>query len=730
MITFTVRWPEDASRVVPLPASNLAHFVAAQPFTLRIGAESWQSLSVDGEAKLELKLAEVTEVTDAEAHWHFADGSTGRTSLVLLPDAGRLEATSLTHGPWSGTHGILSNLRGNAVQARASWGRVESKYDALLAVNFAEEGPGDRRVVMPWLSAVVVLGAQRIELNADAVETFEAREHSLHWVFAVQGLRLEAALWLGDGKAIRVRFTALSPAGKDVQVHLRPALDDRSFHQVTKAFQGAEKRFPESLHAEEKGFRFDLEGGYALLVHGTEEFHAEPAWQYCVPLPEEQQRGLEDTMDVFFPGHFVWHPAANERFDLTAAVDDDDPPVTEGVRRDISRPLPLAMRQSLELYLSARGDALTVIAGYPWFLDWGRDSLIFVRALIADERLQEAGDVLRRFGMFEEKGTLPNLLRGAEVSNRETSDAPLWWVVAAGEWLAANADDVLDLDGRTLRDVILSIVTGYRDGTAGGVKMDPASGLIFSPAHYTWMDTNDPCGTPREGYPIEIQALWIAALRVVQLLAPDSGWTDISDHAKRSLESLYWRASDGWFSDCLHASSGTPASEAVADDHLRPNQWIAFALHVLPDMDKVRSALAATQCLLVPGAARSLAPRPVQHAMPVIRDDGALLNDPHAPYWPRYNGPENLSRKPAYHNGTAWCWQFPLYVESLIYAFGDGCHDLARRLMSASVVPWQHGCAGQLPEILDGDLPHLQRGCGAQAWSVSEWVRVWALLGR
>lgn len=730
MITFTVRWPEDASRVVPLPASNVAHFVAGHPFTLHIGNESWQSQVLDGESRLELRLAEVTDVTNTEARWQFADGSTGRTSLALLPDAARLQAGALTHGPWSGTHGILSNLRGNAVQARASWGRVESKYDALLSVNFAEEGPGDRRVVIPWVSACVVLGSQRIELNADAVETFEAREHSLHWIFAVQGLRLEAALWLGDGKAIRLRFTALTPAGKDVQVLVRPALDDRSFHEVTKAFQGAELRFREALTTEAHGFRFALEEGHTLLVHGSADFIAEPAWQYCVPLPEEVQRGLEDMMDVFFAGHFVWLPARSERFDLTASVDEDAPAVTEGVRREASRPLPLAMRQSLELYLSARGDALTVIAGYPWFLDWGRDSLIFTRALIADGHLQEAGDVLRRFGSFEDRGTLPNLLRGAEVSNRETSDAPLWWVVAAGEWIAAGGDRALDCDGRSLVDVMLSIVTNYRDGTVSGVKMDATSALIFSPPHFTWMDTNDPCGTPREGYPIEIQALWIAALRTLQIYVQNNSWTDLMDRAVQSVESLYWRKADGWFADCLHASAGVPASAAVADDHLRPNQWLAFALNVVRDMDKVRHALTATQCLIVPGAARSLAPRAVQVPLPVIRGDGKQLNDPLFPYWPRYTGPENLSRKPAYHNGTAWCWQFPLYAEAMTYAYGDACHDQARRLMSASVVPWQNGCVGQLPEILDGDLPHLQRGCGAQAWSVSEWVRVWSQLTR
>jgi len=729
MMVFTIRWPEDASRVVPLPVLTPCRFIATQSFRLRVGGVEWQSHPCDDGWSVEHSFDDLSDAVEMDAHWSFSNGTLGRSTIALLPDAGHLPSHSLIRGPWAGAHGILSNLRGNAVQARASWGHADSKYDALLSVNFSEAGPGDRRVVLPWVSAFVVLGAQRIELNADAVETFESREHALHWTFALQGLRLGAALWLGDGKAIRLRFTALTQASTDVEVHLRPALDDRSFHHVTKAFMGAEESFPAAVRAEAQGFYFGLSEGHELHVRATGPFVAKPEWRYCVALAEETQRGLEDMTDVFFPGHFVWHPASSECFDLMGTVDGDEVPVTEGVVRSESRPLPEAMRQSMQLYLSERGDALTVIAGYPWFLDWGRDSLIYVRALIADGRLNEAGEVLRRFGCFEEGGTLPNLLRGAEVSNRETSDAPLWWVVAAGEWLERGGDPDTDCDGRTMRDVMHSIVCHYRDGTEGGVKMDEASGLIFSPAHFTWMDTDNPCGTPREGYPIEIQALWIAALRVLQVYAPDAVWQDMITKTASGIEQYYWRAADGWFSDCLHAPRGTSACDAVADDHLRPNQWLAFALGAITDLEKVRSALLASQCLLIPGAARSLAPRAVQYQLPVIRAD-KLLNDPTRPYWPRYNGPEDVSRKPAYHNGTAWGWQFPLFAEAMLLAWGEEARPTTRRLLSASVLPWRNGCVGQLPEIVDGDLPHLQRGCGAQAWSVSEWLRVWALLDR
>ena len=150
-----------------------------------------------------------------------------------------------------------------------------------------------------------------------------------------------------------------------------------------------------------------------------------------------------------------------------------------------------------------RRDALkTVIAGYPWFLDWGRDTLIVLRGLIADGRHDDALEILREFGRFEERGTLPNIIHGNTVGNRDTSDAPLWFCVAAGDLMEAMGDrKVLDVacGSRTLREVLVSILTYYRDGTPNGIHMDPASGLIYSPSHFTWMDTNYPAATPREG---------------------------------------------------------------------------------------------------------------------------------------------------------------------------------------------------------------------------------------
>lgn len=149
----------------------------------------------------------------------------------------------------------------------------------------------------------------------------------------------------------------------------------------------------------------------------------------------------------------------------------------------------------------------TIIAGYPWFLDWGRDTLIALRGLVKGEFETEAAAIIRQFACFEKDGTIPNVIRGLDDRNRDTSDAPLYLIVAARDYTEHHSNRILDAScgGRKLRDVLRSIVEHYRAGTPNGIVMDEESGLIFSPPHFTWMDTNFPAGTPREGYPIEIQ---------------------------------------------------------------------------------------------------------------------------------------------------------------------------------------------------------------------------------
>jgi glycogen debranching enzyme len=403
--------------------------------------------------------------------------------------------------------------------------------------------------------------------------------------------------------------------------------------------------------------------------------------------------------------------------------------------------------QALPAYVVRRNATRSVIAGYPWFLDWGRDSLIAARGLLAAGMVREIRDLLLTFGRFESQGTLPNSIHGEDASNRDTSDAPLWFGIVCEELYAAEDPSVpgsvplyetpVDATGRTVAQVLRSIACGYLAGTPNGIRVDAASGLVWSPSHFTWMDTNHPAGTPREGYPVEIQALWIRLLRHLARLKAEpwdgrgESWSDLAKRAEDNFHRYFWLEDCGWYADVLLAPAGQPARTAPQSNALRSNTLLVITLgidqHPAAARRARRTVDAVARLLVVPGALRSLAPLPVIPPLPIHAHHGGLLNDPDHPYWPRYEGDEDTRRKPAYHNGTAWTWTFPGFCEALIRANpGDPRARAAARSCLASVDTLLAGnCEGHLPEITDGDTPHTQRGCDAQAWGMTEVLRVW-----
>ena len=365
-------------------------------------------------------------------------------------------------------------------------------------------------------------------------------------------------------------------------------------------------------------------------------------------------------------------------------------------------------------------------------MDWGRDSLICARGLLAAGLVDEVRQLLLTFAKFEKDGTLPNTIHGSDVSNRDTSDASLWFAVACEELADKRFFDTRVDSTRTLRDVLASIAENYSKGTPNGIRMDADSALIWSPSHFTWMDTNYPAGTPREGYPVEIQVLWIRLLRLLEKISGNSDekkWQELAGHATASFNKLFWLEDKGWFADVLLAKPRVIARDATPDDALRSNGLFAVSLGLVTGERARRCVEAAQKYLVVPGGLRSLAPLPVSVPLPIYRD-GQLLNNPVEPYWPRYEGDEDTRRKPAYHNGTAWTWTLPAFCEALARAwdFSPAAVAAAKSYLGSAETLLNAGCLGQIPEILDGDAPHLQRGCDAQAWGVTETLRVWKLL--
>jgi glycogen debranching enzyme len=246
------------------------------------------------------------------------------------------------------------------------------------------------------------------------------------------------------------------------------------------------------------------------------------------------------------------------------------------------------------------------------------------------------------------------------------------------------------------------------------------------------MDTNHPAGTPREGYPVEIQALWIRLLHQLEKISGGDDrekWRVLAERATDSLETLFWLEDKGWLADVLLAKPGIAARAAIPDDALRSNGLFAVSLGLVTGERAKRCVESALKFLVVPGALRSLAPLPVSVPLPIYHH-GQLLNNPIEPYCPRYEGDEDTRRKPAYHNGTAWTWTFPVFCEALARAwdFTPEAVAAAKAYLGSMEQLMNEGCLGQIPEILDGDAPHTQRGCDAQAWGATEALRVWKLL--
>ena len=637
-------------------------------------------------------------------------------------------------------------------------GRVNSKYDCVLGANLNPDFPVDRHVFVKRLRVWVNADGFLSPLDFKSLASFEIGPPAV-WNFVASA---------GDGRTVEIELRAEMvegenttvfqfsrptderatgkqlPAGTDVRLTVRFDIEDRNFHWETKRTGGADFHFSSDTHPLGKkiGFEFKPAPDRQLRVFcDAGAYHPQPEWSENISHPVEQTRGQTGSGDAYSPGWFELPLAKGANVTLVATAEterrspdrrDEQPAQLNYAEQEFGVPFATQLLRAAKQFVVRRGEGKTVIAGYPWFLDWGRDSLICARGLLAAGLVDEVGQLLLTFAKFEKDGTLPNTIHGSDVSNRDTSDASLWFAVACEELADKRFFDTRVDSTRTLRDVLASIAENYSKGTPNGIRMDADSALIWSPSHFTWMDTNYPAGTPREGYPVEIQVLWIRLLRLLEKISGNSDekkWQELAGHATASFNKLFWLEDKGWFADVLLAKPRVIARDATPDDALRSNGLFAVSLGLVTGERAKRCVEAAAKYLVVPGGLRSLAPLPVSVPLPIYRD-GQLLNNPVEPYWPRYEGDEDTRRKPAYHNGTAWTWTLPAFCEALARAweFSPAAVAAAKSYLGSAETLLNAGCLGQIPEILDGDAPHLQRGCDAQAWGVTETLRVWKLL--
>ena len=689
---------------------------------------------------LEMTVFEASQVVRRQSHVRYLPYNE-RSELVKL----HFSSQELKAAP--PRHALGTNDLGGYMQAPARWGELVSKYDALLAANLNIDYPVDRRVLLTRCKVWLVLNGFSQEVDFDVQSCFRCGMRNLaRWEFDVP---------LGQGKAVKLDITSRfafnanscvlefrrRPAGGSqrlladnipVELIVRCDIDDRDNHAVTKAYAGAEHIFPQSVTAMENGFVFAPAGKQLTVSMDNCRFYRADEWKYMNALPLESYYGLECECDLFSPGYFSGTLRGGQTAKLTAyaPIPDVSPQYPECDRFPAVGDIMLVAESSLKTFVVKRNEYRTVIAGYPWFLDWGRDTLIVLRGMIAAGMLDEARDVILQFAGLEKHGTIPNMIRGDNDSNRETSDAPLWLAVAVADYIqAAGCAEILTAPAgakkRPVLDIIESIAHYYKCGTGNGIFADKASNLIYSPPHYSWMDTNYPAASPRAGYPIEIQSLWFALQNMLAVY--NSDYQAGAEQTADSIKKYFYLPRYGRFSDCLHASPDTPAAGAVPDNAVRPNALFAVTLGAIKDGELQKSIVESCSKLVIPGAIRSLGNFQVIPPLPV-KLHGRSLNDPDFPYIGHYCGAEDTSRKAAYHNGTAWCWLFPGYVEAFYLTGGDKMLDAARALLKSSSQYFNDGCPGQLPEVADGDYPHNWGGCAAQAWSVSEFYRVAKLL--
>jgi predicted glycogen debranching enzyme len=564
------------------------------------------------------------------------------------------------------------------------------------------------------------------------IERFRLEGTTPVWTFALADALLEKRVWMQqDSNTTYVRYDLLRASGP-MRLTLRPLVNYRDYHSTTHA-----NGWRMSVEPLPQGLRVVAFDGATPIYLLSDSATAVPVhdWYNDFQLAQEAYRGLDDREDHLAAGTFAAELQPGESLTWVASTEPN--PNLDGVtaweeRRaheqllldqwDAAQPRSAAPPWVRQLVLAADQfivrrpladdpDARSVIAGYHWFGDWGRDTMIALPGLtLATGRPEIARRILRTFARFVDQGMLPNVFPDAgEKPEYNTVDAALWFFEAVRQYFEETGDlEFL----REIFPVLADMVEWHRRGTRYQIHMDPGDGLLFAGepgVQLTWMDAKvgDWVVTPRIGKPVEVNALWYNALLTMERFArilgePSKPYCELASTAQRGFQ-RFWIESAACCFDVIDGPEGDDAS-------MRPNQLLAVSLPASPLSPEQQRAVvdACARQLLTSNGLRSLAPS-------------------HPAYIPRYGGGPR-ERDGSYHQGTVWGWLLGHFALAHLRVYSDPAaaasylEPLAHHLQI-------HGL-GSASEIFDAEAPFTPRGCIAQAWTVAEALRAWAAIQR
>ncbi|GAB4369215.1 MAG: amylo-alpha-1,6-glucosidase [Deltaproteobacteria bacterium] len=553
------------------------------------------------------------------------------------------------------------------------------------------------------------------------------------WTYALGDAILSKRIWMEPGvNTTYVRYD-LERSGGPVALELEALVNYRNYHGGTRAGEWTMAVDPVpggvrvTAFPEATPFTLFCDDASASPAHDwyRDFFYSEEAYRGLDPVEDHLRAAIFRT--TLSPGGSITLVASaegsvdrdgeaalarrrgheEERIGRALPWWDTADPLWDRIRRLILAADPFLVRRATE------GDpgGMSVIAGYPWFGDWGRDTMIALPGLtLPTGRAGDAARILRTFARFVDRGMLPNRFPDAgEPPEYNTVDATLWYFEAIRACHEATGDDSLVRD---LFPVLRGIIDWHVRGTRYGIRLDPEDGLLFAGepgVQLTWMDARvgDRVVTPRIGKPVEVNALWYNALRAMAGFARQAGesgavYEEPAEQAARGFR-RFWNESAGYCYDVIDGPGGN-------DGSLRPNQILAVSLHHSPLPEDRRKAVvdACARELLTPLGLRSLSP-----------------DDPR--YAGQYGG-DPATRDAAYHQGTVWPWLIGPFVAAHLRVYGD--RDAARSFLLPLLRHLHDHGLGSICEIADGDPPHTPRGCIAQGWSVAELLRALRITGK